>query len=129
MFITMQTCKAAVRLALDALTKCNVMHLMRTDAERVLEAAAAEYGGDYAALNEAYRAMLAARADVRRTGQAFTEIARKHGNPLWSGTVNHAYTQDIELASVEHDKAKEARDKRESEFYALASAFYFAVQQ
>ena len=129
MFITMQTCKAAVRLALDALTKCNVMHLMRTDAEHVLEAAAAEYGGDYAALNAAYRAMQAARADVRRTGQAFTEIARKHGNPLWSGTVNHAYTCDIELATAEHDKAKEARDKLESEFYTLANTLYFAVKQ
>ena len=119
----MQTCKAAVRLALDALIECNVMHLMRTDAERVLAAAAAEYGGNYAALNAAYLAMQAARADVRRTGQAFTEIARKHGNPLWSGTVNHAYTQDIEIATAEHDKAKKARDERERDFQTLANAF------
>jgi hypothetical protein len=124
MFITMQTCEAAVRLALDALIKCNVMRLMRTDAEHVLEAAAAEYGGDYAAINAAYRAMLTARIEARRAGQAFTEIARKHGNPLWSGTVNHAYTREMELASAEYTKAKEVRDEREREFQTLADTFY-----
>lgn len=118
----MQPSDAGVRLALLVITKCPVLHQFRESAEQVL-ADAAVGGGDYAAIHVAYKAMLAARAEVRRAGKAFDANAREHGNPMWSGTVNHGYTEGLQKASVAYDDAREQRDRCDRDFYRLAQAF------
>lgn len=120
----MDPVQPGVRLACLVLLSTKSSRDMRLLAEEVLRSAAGN-SPEYSALNLAYVTMTTRQKEVGIAGKAFETLTQVHGSPLWSGTINEAYSKGRAEASAAYDHAKIALDEAKLEFTARATALSF----